>query len=140
MANRSLQSILLIDDDAMVQFLNKKLIAKSRYAVEVVGVTGGKEAMELMRSDDHNIPKPCLILLDLNMPGWTGWDFLERFENLSQSQKEHCTIMILSTSENPADLKRASRIPLVKRYISKPLSTGLLEEIVQERWPETARL
>lgn len=139
MSDKVLHRIMLIDDDAMVHFLNQKLITKSGFQVEVQALSGAQEAMEHIAQQNGDA-QSCLVLLDLNMPGWTGWDFLAQFEGLEAEQKRNYTIVILSTSENPADLKRADRIPVVKQYITKPLSLSILEEIVKCHWPKTPRL
>lgn len=139
MSDKVLHRIMLIDDDAMVHFLNQKLITKSGYQVEVQALSGAQEAMNHIVQQRGNT-ETCLILLDLNMPGWTGWDFLNQFEALESELRQDYTIMILSTSENPADLKRANQIAVVDQYITKPLSLSLLEEIVGSHWPQTPRL
>lgn len=133
--NDSLNSILLIDDDPMVHFLNEKVVQKSGYTVDTISLSGAQKALELIEKE--SIGLPSLIFLDLNMPGLSGWDFLERFAKIPLQKRKGITIIILSTSENPRDQARAEQSSLVKQYITKPLSKNLLRQIVEDQWPAT---
>lgn len=127
---------MLIDDDPMVHLLNTKLIKKVGLGVKVWVEDGARSALELI-TEEPDFRKPCLILLDLNMPGWTGWDFLDMYQKVDSDYQKDICIVILSTSENPDDMARANANPAVDRYISKPLSQALILDLVKERWPDT---
>ena len=65
-----------------------------------------------------------------------GWEFLEEYKNLSQAQKAKVLIVILSTSANPDDLKRAREIQEVTGFETKPLSKEILMEILEKHYKE----
>jgi CheY-like chemotaxis protein len=70
-----------------------------------------------------------IILLDLNMPIMSGWEFLERFEELDEIIKKQVKIYILSSSVDPRDKERAGKNKDVEDYIVKPLTKEIVLEI-----------
>lgn len=87
---------------------------------EVSTAPDGDAALELLRAID-----PELILLDLSMPGATGWDVLE---SLRASGRHQGVPVILQTSADDFDsFDRAKRLG-VAAFISKPFR---LNEVVE---------
>jgi CheY-like chemotaxis protein len=72
---------------------------------------------------------PDLIFLDLNMPGFSGWDFLEEFERLQSSFRKAINIYIVSSSIDPNDKLNASQYHFVKGFLTKPVKKERLEMI-----------
>ncbi len=135
-----LKGILLVDDDPLVHFINRKVIQRLNLDLQIVELKSAQQALERLQSDDESeLNRPCLILLDLSMPGLSGWDFLEEYKSLPESARQGISIMILSTSENPSDRSRADAIPEVEHYITKPLSKELLLGLIDDYWPETLK-
>ena len=66
--------------------------------------------------------RPSHIILDLNMPGLSGWDFLKKFAELDPDKTDGIEITILTHSENPKDAERAMQFPSVRDFIVKPLT------------------
>lgn len=85
-------------------------------------------------------PPPCLVLLDLNLPGMNGRQFLD---NLHQSANSPVVpVVILSTSDNPRDVEACYRLGAAG-YICKPLSLDLFAERMRgltAYWFETVLL
>jgi CheY-like chemotaxis protein len=69
--------------------------------------------------------KKTVLFLDINMPGLNGWQVLAQLEQLPKALRKHLDVYILTTSPNVRDEYRASRSPLVKCYLQKPLSKHL---------------
>jgi DNA-binding response OmpR family regulator len=65
-----MKRILLVEDDAHLQFLIKEELAEEGY--EVVIASDGIEAMSVLQSEDG--PKPDLIILDIRMPRMDGFE------------------------------------------------------------------
>ena len=59
-----------------------------------------------------------------------GWEFLEHYKHLDAKQKARVVIMILTTSANPDDIKKAKEIEEVTGYQTKPLTKEMLNEIL----------
>jgi CheY-like chemotaxis protein len=130
---RKLNCILLIDDDYEDNFYHKIVIERMNITDRVEEVHNGLEALEFLKKENQIIPE--LIFLDINMPKMNGWEFLAEYKKLSEAQKASITIMMLTTSANPDDVKRAEEIEEVDGYENKPLTEEMLTEILQKHFP-----
>ncbi|MDB5256125.1 MAG: response regulator [Chitinophagaceae bacterium] len=129
---KKLQCVLLIDDDEVTNFLNRRVIEYSKIAEHVEVKLNGQEALDFLtdKQTTDNSLLPCLILLDINMPVMDGWEFMQEYTKEALDQKKNMNIVMLSTSTNPDDIKRAASLPFVKAFKSKPLTSEVLEEIL----------
>ena len=66
------------------------------------------------------------------MPKMNGWEFLEHYKNLDVEKKSTIIIIILTTSLNPADRKRAACIDEINGFENKPLTPQALERIMEK--------
>lgn len=124
--------IMLVDDDGDDNFFHERIIRKSGIANSVVALKSGQEALEYLRgAREHQGPLPDLLLLDLNMPGMDGWEFLAEYDKLDKDSSAKMVIVILSTSQNPDDERRARTLPAVSGFKTKPLTKGILDEIAE---------
>jgi len=126
-----LKTILLVDDDEATNFIHQMVIKQMGCTENIVVRENGVEALEyLTASIDGNYPQPDLILLDINMPRMDGWEFLEEYKKLDDDQLAKTVIVMLTTSLNPDDKDKANIIPVITGFMSKPLTTEMLEEIL----------
>ena len=130
-----LKSILLVDDDEAANFLHTMIIKQLDCTENIITKENGVEALEYLTSTIDGIyPQPDLILLDINMPIMDGWEFLEEYEKLKDDQLAKSVIVMLTTSLNPDDRKKAEVIPDISGFISKPLSRIKLEDTLEKHF------
>jgi CheY-like chemotaxis protein len=72
----------------------------------------------------------ALLLLDINMPALTGWEFLESFELFDGIIKEHLKIYMLSSSIDRYDKERAAKNKNVLGYLEKPLTKENVKSVL----------
>ena len=133
-----LRNILLIDDDPATNFLHKIIIAKEDPSINVICKQSAKEALVYLKTKtegEHPIPE--LIFLDINMPGMNGWDFLNEYQSIDETQQAKKVIVMLTTSLDPFDRKRAEDIKEISDFRSKPLTSIMLRKVLEFNFPET---
>jgi CheY-like chemotaxis protein len=121
---KNVSTILLVDDDLAINYLHKRLLNKLAFGETIISVYNGASAINelislncIQKEDDL-----VIIFLDLNMPVMDGWEFLEQFKNIHNELKFQYKIIVLSSSINPDDIKRATINSFVSEYFSKPLT------------------
>jgi signal transduction histidine kinase len=121
------KKVLVIDDTDLDRLLADKIIRKYDFADEVVLMESADEMLDYLNQfqcpseESHE-----LIFLDINMPEMDGWEFLERFDLLDEKIKDNFKILIVSSSTDSKDRKRAFENRYVVDYITKPLSKDII--------------
>ena len=132
--NDKLKCILLIDDDDDDNYFHKMVIDEMNITEHVEIAFNGLEALTFLKNE--NQPKPDLVFLDVNMPKMNGWEFLEAHKLLSEEQKAKLIVVMLTTSSNPEDKKRAEQYGEVTDFNSKPLTKEMLTIILERYFPK----
>ncbi|NJB70036.1 CheY-like chemotaxis protein [Saonia flava] len=136
--NSKLKSILLIDDDKATNFVHKIVIKKADCIENVVVAENGQEALEYLHTTQNvSPPEPNIIFLDINMPVMNGWEFLEEYEKLNTNEQGDIILIMLTTSLNPDDLKKANGFSSISGYRNKPLTVEMIDEICEEFFAKT---
>ena len=126
------QSILLIDDDDINNFLSKELITLYWPSAEVSAIMYVEEAIKyLIEKINSQHPLPDVILVDLNMPILNGWDFVEAFEKLNPDLTKNTRIFIYSSSVYYKDIDKSKQYTSVKKFYSKPITQQQVIEMMQ---------
>ena len=121
---KRIDSILLVDDDEICNFISTTLLKHLHIAENIHSATNGKEALRLLKKNaviNTLTIFPEVIFLDLNMPVMDGFDFLEQLNKTMPAYASVCKIFILTSSESPLDIDRCRRYEIAG-YISKPLT------------------
>jgi len=116
--------IVLIDDDPINNLILKKELSKKDKSLEVIIFETADEAMLFYKSE---VNPPNLILLDINMPEISGWEFLEFLEE----KKINSTVFMITSSVVKRDKEKAENYPLIKEYLIKPLGSEDFDKIIK---------
>jgi len=123
-----------VDDEEITRYLVRQLLPRSRYSVSAV--SSGNDGLRCLRDDR----RPDVILLDINMPEMTGYEFLERVHDEAWAGEVPVVILtsaILAQHERTL-LHRASRI-LSKSELSAGMLTDTIEQVLAPAQPLPAQ-
>lgn len=117
------KTVLVVDDDSVFHFLMKKMLLSLEIAAESIRTArSGKEALDhIVTCQLSDNPLPDIILLDLNMPIMSGFEFLEAYKKLPLRDPDKTRIIIISSSLNSQDVNRSLQLG-ASRYLIKPVS------------------
>lgn len=112
-----LQRVLLIDDSESDLLFGRIMLERSGVVGEVLTAESAADALQ--RLDGPEAIGLNLILLDINMPGMDGFEFLDHW-----CRKQNCgpAVVMLTSSSDPSDRGRAAAFPCVRGYLTKPLA------------------
>jgi CheY-like chemotaxis protein len=123
--------ILLVEDDAGDQKLITQSLKAEKVSNSIQIVGSGEAAIEYMNAaieGDASKPLPDLILLDLNMPGMGGKEFLRRLKQTPGLVD--IPVVILTTSDMDKDIIESYRLH-ASGYIKKPCGLAEFQEVMK---------
>lgn len=118
---QKINTILLVDDDAITNFLNERIILKLNIAKNVKIMLNGNEGLSYLIKNNHpkNPFRPDIILLDINMPVMDGFEFIKALYHHPHINKTK--IVFLTTSGNKQDIEKIKSLGNFK-FLNKPLT------------------
>ncbi len=125
---KRLNCIMLIDDDADDNYYHQVILRKMDITDHIEVAESGPEALDYLKKENQI---PDIIFLDINMPGMSGWDFLDEYKKLNARQKETVIIIMLTTSISPADMAKADTMSEITSFRSKPMTREMLNDILE---------
>ncbi|WP_409151755.1 response regulator [Sphingobacterium sp. BS-2] len=114
-------TILLVDDDPIINFIHRTIIASVFPNSRTVAVENGRLALDYIENHPEGT---YLVFLDINMPVLDGWGFLDAVR--TRSGRYDLSIHILTSSVDSRDIERSANDELVISYMTKPLTRGAL--------------
>ena len=126
-------SVVLVDDDPNAAFFTRRALRKAAPEASFTFFEDARAALAHMQDQLDNHPEglPDLLLLDLNMPALSGWEFLDQACEPEKLRKTRMKLYILTSSVNPDDIERARRSECVDGYLEKHLTADKLREIFE---------
>lgn len=106
---------MVVDDDAAIRESLSDLLKEEGF--EVAGARNGRDALNQLKPDES-----CLIVLDLQMPGMDGWQFLQAMVEAGLSPDRHPVIVMSAAG----DLASAGESKGVIAALSKPFQLAKL--------------
>ena len=114
---RNSKPILLVEDDDVDAMTTQRALNELKVTNELVHVVDGEDALRYLRDDGDQ--KPCVILLDLNMPRMNGFEFLKVAKADTALRK--IPVVVLTTSDADEGIIESYDLG-VAGYIVKPVS------------------
>ncbi len=122
----SKKPILLVEDDKVDAMTVKRSLRDIHVTNRLLLAGNGEDALQYLR--EPNIDRPCIILLDLNMPKMNGLEFLQVLKQDTILKK--IPVIVLTTSKNEQDKLESFRLG-VAGYMIKPVDYQQFVEVVR---------
>jgi CheY-like chemotaxis protein len=134
-------SILLVEDDVNDVFFFGRALKKAGVTIPLQVARDGREAMAYLSgtgefADREKYPLPCLIVLDLNMPGKNGFEVLGCLRQTPSLNT--LPVVILTSSQAEKDIERARELG-ARDYYVKPNEPGRLFDLVKLMMTQCSR-
>lgn len=125
---KKLSTIFIVDDDLVFHFIIKKLFLKFNFNTNYF--LNGFDAIEELKK---NVVVPDLIFLDINMPIYDGWQFLDEFKKIKKSFDKEIEIYLVSSSDDVTDIKKASKYhEEIRGFCNKPITFDEFQKIFKD--------
>ena len=124
------QTVLYIEDNPANLRLVQKVVDRVPN-INMYSAPNAELGLDLARST-----LPCLILLDINLPGMDGYEALSRLRNYPETS--HIPIVALSAAAMPRDIERG-KLAGFKHYLTKPLQVNALMQLLEGELGKTRK-
>jgi len=125
-------AILMADDDADDRLLAKDALAECKLANELIFVENGEELLDFLhrrgKFAGSALPRPGLILLDLNMPRKDGREALREIK--MDPDLRRIPVVVLTTSKADTDISQIYELG-ANSFISKPVTFESLVNVMK---------
>jgi CheY-like chemotaxis protein len=118
--------MLLVEDDQVDVMTVKRALEEIRVTNPVINRENGEEALKYLRDPDNE--RPCIILLDLNMPIMNGIEFLHVVKQ--DPRLKRIPVVVLTTSEEQPDKINSFDLG-VAGYMAKPVNYRQFVEVMR---------
>lgn len=116
------KTIMLVDDNAIANFIMKKVISNIDANLKICDFTNPEKALSTIAEVNSNI-----IFLDLNMPVLDGWHFLDGMAEKNMPYK----VYILTSSTSELDRQRSASYKNVVSFLNKPVPEEKVAAILE---------
>jgi CheY-like chemotaxis protein len=120
------KTILLIEDDFVTRQSLALLLCQRGYTV--AQTSSGEEALAYLRSH----PLPALVLLDLGLPGMSGWEFLECLRR-DLSLGSIPILILTGTPRSNQEPDSASQLPFLQKPVEDEQLAAIVASLATER-------
>jgi CheY-like chemotaxis protein len=122
--------ILIVDADRALNKINEKVLCSAGIVNELHITTNGLDGINYIKNRiEKNYPLPDIIILDLNIPVLSGFEFIDEFQKIDFPGKSTIEIVIFTSSSNPKD-KLKAQLRGIRNYLDKPYILRGLVDII----------
>ena len=123
---KSKRPILLVEDDTVDILTIKRSLQEIHVTNRIDVAENGEEALKILR--EYTYERPCLILLDLNMPRMGGIEFLQIIKR--DELFKRIPVVVLTTSSDEQDKIESFKLG-VAGYMIKPVDYQQFVEVIK---------
>jgi len=120
------KKVIIVEDDPLLHnLLTDKMAQLREKGLEVIPVLNAEEGLEKARET-----KPDLIMLDLVLPGMTGFEFLEKLR--AEPTLGKTPVVVLSNLSDDSDKEKAKKLGVVAYLVKADFSLSDISSAIEE--------
>jgi CheY-like chemotaxis protein len=124
------ENVMIIDDNLIDLYIASRMITKNSFGKKVLQYSSAIEALKYLQENQDNISQlPEVILVDIYMPGMSGFEFMKEYDKLSTPLKDLCKVFIISSSIDEQDLNCANNDENIVAMKEKPITKEFLSDL-----------
>jgi len=121
--------VMLIDDSEADLLFSRIIVSRAGLCEDVLAFDSAFTALEhLSRPDGEEVD---MILLDINMPGMDGFQFLAAYQTLCRERPARAAVVMLTSSPDPRDRAQAQTFDCVRGYVVKPINLAAARQLAE---------
>lgn len=124
---KPIKKLAFIDDDDVSHLIFKALIRRVSPEIQIVTFASATEAIKIFSTETLDA---SAIILDINMPSMTGWDFLTELKK----NGIEIPVYMLTSSDDRRDRARISEFSNIQAYFLKPLRPDQLQVVIENHF------
>ncbi|GJF09427.1 two-component system response regulator [Mycolicibacterium cyprinidarum] len=123
--------VLLIEDDPGDELITREAFEHNKIKNTLHVARDGEEGLDFLyqRGAYEGVPRPDLVLLDLNLPKYDGRQLLEQIK--SDPELSHIPVVVLTTSSAEEDILRSYKLH-ANAYVTKPVDLDQFMNAVRQ--------
>lgn len=127
------EKIIIIDDNPIERYCSSRMILNNNFGKKIIEFSLASEALAYLEENQENTNQmPQIIFIDLYMPYFSGFEFLEAYDKLPLNVKNNSKVFIISNTIDNYDIDRVCRAPNVVSFHQKPISKEFLDRIIPD--------
>lgn len=126
------EKVIIIDDNPIERYCSSRVILQNNFGEKVIEFSLANEAIAyLEENQENNGQLPQIIFIDLYMPYFSGFEFLEAYDKLPLIVKNKSKVFIVSNTIDDLDIARVCKDPNVVSFRQKPITKEFLDRIIR---------
>jgi CheY-like chemotaxis protein len=115
-----MKTVMLVDDSEADLLFSRIIVGRSGICEDVLAFDSATAALAHLQAPEGG--EVDLILLDINMPGMDGFQFLQAYDAIHGARQARAVVVMLTSSPDPHDRAAAERYACVRGYVVKPIN------------------
>ena len=123
--------VMIIDDSEIDVLVSRRLMELTHFASHVTITSTGEEAVDFLKNEVANAEQtPEIILLDMHLPGMSGFDFIRLFKTLPEFIVNKTKIVVLSAYQKQEEIEKLFENKFIAGQLDKPLTQESLKKLL----------